>query len=81
MKKLNPSKVTKSSIILSAVSYPIAYFCAIVFYKITYFLNFFIPSLFPTIDTKACILSLVISINVISMLRVLGTKSSNTDQQ
>ena len=81
MKKLNPSKGTKSSIILSAVSYPIAYFCAIVFYKITYLLNFFIPSVFSTIDTKVCILSLVISINVISLLRFWSVKSSNTNQQ
>lgn len=81
MKKLNPSKVAKSSIILSAVSYPIAYFCAIVFYKITYLLNFFIPSVFPTIDTKVCILSVVVSINVISLLRFWSVKSSNTNQQ
>ena len=68
MKKSNICKTTKASMIISSLSYLIAYILSVVLYRIIYLLEAFVPGVFPLIDTKTCILSLVISINVISVL-------------
>lgn len=77
--KKSISKNAKSSIILCVVAYPIAYLIAAILWKITSIINVFAP-IIPTVDSDVCIISLVLCINVISLLRFWGTKTSSEDE-
>lgn len=77
--KKSISKNAKSSIMLCVVAYPIAYLIAAILWKITSIINFFAP-IIPTVDSDICIISLVLCINVISLLRFWGTKTSSEDE-
>ena len=66
--KKSISKNAKSSIMLCVVAYPIAYLIAAILWKITSIINLFAP-IIPTVDSDICIISLVLCINVISLLR------------
>lgn len=73
------SKNAKSSIILCVVAYPIAYLIAAILWKITSIINFFAPFI-PAIDSDVCIISIVLCINVISLLHFWGTKADAEDE-
>lgn len=77
--KKHISKNAESSIILCVVAYPIAYLIAAILWKITSIINVFAP-IIPTIDSDVCIISVVFCINVISLLRFWGTKTSSEDE-
>ena len=77
--KKHISKNAKSSIILCVVAYPIAYLIAAFLWKITSIINVFAP-IIPTIDSDVCIISLVLCINVISLLRFWGAKADAEDE-
>ena len=77
--KKHISKSAKSSIILCVVAYPITYLIAAFLWKITSIINVFAP-IIPTIDSDVCIISLVLCINVISLLRFWGTKADADDE-
>ena len=77
--KKSISKNAKSSIMLCVVAYPIAYLIAAILWKITSIINLFAP-IIPTVDSDICIISLVLCINVISLLRFWGTKTSSEDE-
>ena len=76
--KKHISKNAKSSIILCVVAYPIAYLIAAILWKITSIINVFDP-IIPTIDSDVCIISLVLCINVISLLRFWGAEADSED--
>ena len=77
--KKHISKNAKGSIILCVLAYPIAYLIAAILWKITSIINVFAP-IIPTVDIDVCIISLVLCINVISLLRFWGTKTSSEDE-
>ena len=77
--KKSISKNAKSSIMLCVVAYPIAYLIAAILWKITSIINLFAP-IIPTVDSDICIISLVLCINVISLLRFWGTKTRSEDE-
>lgn len=56
------------SLFLSMLSYPIAYLAAAVLYKITYVIHGTVTPLVPIADVNTCIISLVLSLNVFSVL-------------
>ena len=77
--KKSISKNAKSSIMLCVVAYPIAYLVAAILWKITSIINLFAP-IIPTVDSDVCIISLVLCINVISLLRFWGAKADAEDK-
>lgn len=77
--KKHISQNAKSSIILCVIAYPIAYLISAILWKITNIINLFVP-IIPTIDSDICIISLVLCINVISLLRFWGAKASAEDE-
>lgn len=73
------SKDAKGSISLCVLAYPIAYLISAILVEVTYLINIFVP-IIPTIDRDVCIISLVLCINVISLLRFWGMKARAEDE-
>ena len=63
----------------SSILVLIAYLISAILWKITNIINLFVP-IIPTIDSDVCIISVVLCINVISLLRFWGTKTSSEDE-
>lgn len=55
-------------IVLSAVSYPVAFVLATLIYKATYILDAFYPGVIPIASVNVSIYSVVITLNVIAVI-------------
>ena len=73
--KKHISKNTNGSIRLCVLAYPIAYLISAILDEILYIINFFVP-IIPSIDRDVCIISLVLGINVISLLHFWSAKTN-----
>lgn len=61
-------KNKKIGIILSAISYPVAYVLATLMYIATYILDVYYPGVVPIASMNVSIYSLVITLNVIAVI-------------
>lgn len=61
-------KNKKIGIVLSAISYPVAYVLATLMYKVTYILDAFYPGVVPIASMNVSIYSLVLVFNVIAVI-------------
>ena len=74
---LNPK--IKHCIAWCALSYPVSYIISKFLWMISNVLEIFYPEIFSQIDMSTCTLSLVVSINVISLIYAILTCNSPTD--
>lgn len=65
-------KNKKIGIVLSAISYPVAYVLATLIYKATYVLDVFYPGVVPVASMNVSIYSLVLVFNVIAVICAFG---------
>lgn len=68
------TKRKRTSIILCIVSYPLSYLLATLFCTITSFAHGLWSPLIPIADSNVAVISLVICINVISLISFLADK-------
>lgn len=65
----------KKGIVISALSFPIAYVLAVLLFHITNILNVLLPGIFIVATTQVTILPLVITLNVIAIIVAFGKGS------